>query len=426
MKWNVLVFPCGSEIGLELHRSLAWCKHVELFGASSTGTNHGKYVYKNYIEGLPFVDQLGFIAALDSVIDQKNIHFIYPAHDDVVLKLSQVEKRLSCQVIGSPLETCRTCRSKLLTYQTMSGIVRVPRMYDYDEIPDSNIVFLKPDVGQGAKGTYIAHSKAEIQFYLLKDPTLLILEYLPGAEFTVDCFTDRHGELRFVGGRQRVRVENGISVNTHPIYNSAFREIAMAINRTLHFRGAWFFQLKEASDGDLTLLEIAPRIAGSMALYRNLGINFALLSVYDRLDIDVTIEPNSYVAEMDRALSNRFRIEADYQHVYVDLDDTLLVESKVNVMLVAFLYQCFNRNVRRYLLSRNPGDILGILCTHHLDGIFDAVIQVDPSHEKADYVTESSAIFIDDSFRERCSVAQRCGIPTFDLDAIESLLDFYV
>jgi len=45
MKTRILVFPCGSEIGLEIHNSLRFSTHIELFGGS-TIANHGKYVYK--------------------------------------------------------------------------------------------------------------------------------------------------------------------------------------------------------------------------------------------------------------------------------------------------------------------------------------------------------------------------------------------
>jgi hypothetical protein len=42
---NVLVFPCGSEIGLELHRSLKDIRFVNLFGASSV-SDHGEFVIR--------------------------------------------------------------------------------------------------------------------------------------------------------------------------------------------------------------------------------------------------------------------------------------------------------------------------------------------------------------------------------------------
>ena len=47
-KNNILVFPCGSEIGLEINNALKWSTHIELFGASSVD-DHGKYVYLEII-----------------------------------------------------------------------------------------------------------------------------------------------------------------------------------------------------------------------------------------------------------------------------------------------------------------------------------------------------------------------------------------
>ncbi len=42
---KLLVFPCGSEIGLEVARAFVGIKGVELVGASSVD-DHGRYVYK--------------------------------------------------------------------------------------------------------------------------------------------------------------------------------------------------------------------------------------------------------------------------------------------------------------------------------------------------------------------------------------------
>ena len=52
---NVLVFPCGSEIGLEVNRALANSTHFKLYGGNSVD-DHGKFVYKNYISGIPFIE----------------------------------------------------------------------------------------------------------------------------------------------------------------------------------------------------------------------------------------------------------------------------------------------------------------------------------------------------------------------------------
>ena len=110
------------------------------------------------------------------------------------------------------------------------------------------------------------------------------------------------------------------------------------------------FQVKEDEKGELYLLEIAPRIADSMALYRNLGTNFELLSVYNACNIDLIIEPNDFFIELDHAFANKFIINIEYDSVYVDLDDCLIIKNKINTILLKFFYQCINNNKSIYLI----------------------------------------------------------------------------
>ena len=44
---KVLVFPCGSEIGLEIERALKFNKDYELIGGSSVN-DHGMFEYEKY------------------------------------------------------------------------------------------------------------------------------------------------------------------------------------------------------------------------------------------------------------------------------------------------------------------------------------------------------------------------------------------
>ena len=46
MKKNILVFPCGSEIGLEIYNSVKYSTYFNLIGANSSD-DHGKFVYEN-------------------------------------------------------------------------------------------------------------------------------------------------------------------------------------------------------------------------------------------------------------------------------------------------------------------------------------------------------------------------------------------
>lgn len=424
MKYKVLVFPCGSEIGLEIHRSLSNSIHFDLYGASSVKSNHGKYVYKHYIEGLPQIDSTNFLEEINQIIEKNQIDFIIPAHDSVQLELSKHEHLLACKLISPSYETCQICRSKSATYLFFKGKIETPIMYS---APFKNIpfpLFLKPDIGEGSKGTVKIESIEELNFYLSQSSDdLLVLEYLPGKEYTIDCFTDRYGELKFVGGRERKRIKSGISVDSQVVQDMRFNEIAKIINSELCLRGAWFFQVKERSDGELVLMEIAPRIAGTMGLYRNRGVNFVALSLYDKLGLPTNILHQNFNLSMDRALINRYYLEINYEHLYIDLDDTIIVDGKVNMWVVSFIFQCLNKGIKVHLISKHRGDIYEYIQSFRL-GFFDSIIWLEGTDQKFKYITQFPAIFIDDSYEERRQVHEKLGIPTFDLTSIEGLLDW--
>ncbi|MCS6990511.1 MAG: ATP-grasp domain-containing protein [Chitinophagales bacterium] len=420
---RVLVFPCGTEIGLEIHRSLAYSRHFSVWGASSAD-DHGRMVYRNYVGGLPYVDAPDFLEALERCIQQYRIDFVYPAHDAVVLKLATHVSELSATVVASDAVTCRICRNKRDTYNFFRNVVAVPNIFD---TPDQATypVFLKPAVGQGSRGALRADSLLQAAAALERDPSLLLLEYLPGEEYTVDCFTDRHGQLRFAGVRIRQRISSGISVRSKVVADAQLQQMARQINEKLHLRGAWFFQVRRRADGEPVLMEIAPRIAGTMGLYRALGVNFVLLTLFDRLDLEVQITALPVEGLVERALIARYDLPVTYSVVYVDFDDCLMLGNGVNTELIRFLYQARNNGKRLVLLTRHRQDIRQALKTVAIsEDLFDQIVVVAEQQHKSDYIKERDAIFIDDSFAERQRVQEVCGIATFAPDAVEALIDW--
>jgi len=287
-------------------------------------------------------------------------------------------------------------------------------------------IFIKPDRGYGARNTLLAETADEAWgfFNSHHGEEMLLLEYLPGREWTVDCFSDRHGDLRFHGVRGRSRISNGISVNTAPTVEFAeeFAIWAQTINRTLHPRGAWFFQAKQDTSGKPKLLEVAARLGGSSGIFRCMGVNFSLLSAFDAFDQDVGITLNTYPIELDRALCNRYKIDINYSHVFVDLDDCLLIDGKINRQLITFLYKAISEGKGITLLTRHYRTPDISLREHRISDLFDRVIHITGNEKKSSHIDQLDAIFIDDSYAERNEVAEHTGIAVFAPDMIESLV----
>ena len=331
MKKNILVFPCGSEIALEVYRAVNHSTHFNLIGANSID-DHGQFVFENYIGGLPFITAPDFLEKFGQVIRENNIDAVYPAMDSVIELLKNNEDLLGCKVVSSPIETTQICLSKSRTYKVLENIVKVPKTYTANELVKAGgpfPVFAKPDIGYGSRGAKKISSVEDLKAHLALYPSCILSEFLPGKEYTVDCFTNSNGKLLFAAARERCRIMNGISVNTKPVKENAeeFMDFAQKINETIKFQGAWFYQVKRDANGSLTLLEIASRFGGSSSLFRAQGINFALMSLFDAFDIPVSILRNGYDVVMDRALDNKYKLDLKYSEVFIDFDFLLFNDS---------------------------------------------------------------------------------------------------
>lgn len=422
---NVLVFPCGSEIALEIARSVSDDRHFHLIGASSV-KDHGRFVFSDMVDGVPWITDQGFIPFIQRIVAERHVDLIYPAMDLAITVLKRAEMLLGCPVITSPLDTTEVCLSKRLTYAKLNGVLRTPKVFQAEEklvYP----VFGKPNVGYGSRGCGIIHSNCEKDEFLSRTPDPLLLELLPGEEYTVDCFTNQHGQLLFAGARQRARTMNGISVHTKPVSEEEqadFVSLVSKINTALVFRGAWFAQFKRDVKGDITLLEVAARFGGSSGLYRGLGVNFALLSLWDALGCEVSVVANKFPIEMDRALDNKYKLGLKYNEVFLDYDDTIVMSATglINPKVMQLVFACLNRGIKVSVLSRHRGDLSKELQRYKIDGLFSRVIHIQEDADKVDFIDNDNAIFIDDSFSERNNVLVKRNIPVFGLDMVDALI----
>jgi hypothetical protein len=426
--FKVLIFPCGAENALELHDALAYCVNIEVWGASGQD-DHGEHVFRNYVGNVPYVQNPQFVPAFNEILKRCKIDVVFPTHDTVAEFFANHRSEIACRVIMADDETARVCREKRRIHERFADCAFAPRVYATPAAVDAFPIFTKPNIGEGGRNTQVIRTAEECVRALAARPDLLLVEYLPGEEFTVDCFTDRHGVLRFVGPRERSRIFYGISVHSRSVpLTPEINDIAAEINRRLRFRGLWFFQLKRAASGNLKLMEISTRAAGTMCLYRHQGVNLPLLSVYDAMDLNVEILQNGFPIEVDRALFNRFRTSFEYDTIYLDFDDTLICRGEVNRYVLLLLYQAAKQGKPVHLLTRHDGDIHQALADARIDaGLFTKIHTLGWEEEKHKLVRRGErAVFIDNAFAERKKIKENIGIPVFDVDAVPALLDWRI
>ncbi len=424
-KIGVLIFPAGEVNSVELHDALSNCVNIRLYGASSYN-RHGEYVFKNYTSGLPIVSDPQFIDAFNSLISKNKIDVVFPTHDTVAEFLSVHQSEIGAKIIVADTYTSEICRDKKKTFELFRDCNFCPIIYtNITKYP----VFVKPRKGQGGIGSFVIKTPENANGIFDPD-NMVICEFLPGEEFTVDCLTDKNGKLKGVFPRSRKRVLAGITVGgSTEALTEEILYIAKTINSRLHFLGLWYFQIKKSEDGQFKLLEISTRGSGTMCLTRARGINLPLLSVYTAMGHDIDVFCNDYNVTVDRTFIARYKIDYKYSRVYIDLDDTLVMNEKVCLNMIRFVYQCFNKGIPMTLLTRHACDhkenAEEYLKKCRIDSsLFDNIIAVPLNKEKSDFISPPNAIFIDNAFTERKKVYDRCKIPVFDVDCIEVLLDW--
>ena len=174
-------------------------------------------------------------------------------------------------------------------------------------------------------------------------------------------------------------------------------------------------------------MEISTRCAGTMCVSRARGYNLPLLSVYSAMGYDISVAKESMNVEMDRALIAGYDMHLDYDTVYIDFDDTITLRGEINPLAMYYLYQCHNKGYKVYLLTRHIHDIHESLAKNAVsENLFTDIIYILDSDSKSNYIKEPKSIFIDNMYKERLEVTQKCGIPVFDADGFEFLLDWRV
>lgn len=424
-KINVLVFPAEGQNAYELHDALSTCVNIHLIGGTSVA-RHGEFLFKNYIKDIPFISDKNFLHEFNKILRANKIDVIFPTHDTVVKYLVENKDKIPAKIVAGDRETTEICRDKSLTYEKFDGTDILPERF-HKTTDISFPAFIKPREGQGAIG---ARKITEPKDILNIDFNAnIVTEYLPGKECTVDCLTDQYGVLRYVSPRVRERILAGMSVrgSDSPL-TTDIQHIADTLNSMLKFQGLWYFQIKKDKNGFFKLLEVSTRCAGTMCQTRAKGINLPLLSVYITMGYDVDVHDNNYHLVMERALIGRYKLDIDYEYVYIDFDDTITLRGEMNLNTIRFMYQCYNKGKKLILLTRHEDDLDETLDHYAISKkLFYKVFHLHSlRNSKSQYIHYFNSIFIDNAFKEREEVRQAHHIPVFDVDQIEFLLDWRI
>jgi hypothetical protein len=419
---NILIYPAASEIAREVFESLKDNKDLNLIGGTSSNFDKSHFIGYQKILNIPFISndhESDFVKNIYNILLDNSIDYIFPCHDDVSLILSEL---IPNKTLSHNYQINKICRYKNLTYNFLQSTGLIPEIN-----PIIYPRFVKPINSNGSKGAELIKNEKELESYYLKynKTNTLELEYLPGDEYTVDCFSEK-GCLLFSGARQRNTTKMGIAELSIGVDNNEINSIAEIINNEFikkgGFDGAWFFQLKKDINDKYKLLEIGPRISGGMSFYRMRGINFSILTILTKQNINnLKIQDNKIKnLKFSKFFIPKYKYDGlKYENIYVDFDDTLYIhkDKKLNLNLIKLLYQGINEKKKLVLITRSRNNFKSILNQYKINNIWDEIIHITDDTPKHKFITNNS-VFIDDSFSERDFIKENVycfGVDNFNL-----------
>jgi carbamoyl-phosphate synthase large subunit len=409
MTTRVLVVPGTTEIAHEITRSLRRIRDIEICGAGTDLAAAALLPYAHY-DFLSDLSSSTWLQQLDEIVEKHAIEYLFLAHDQWIFELRNLAAVGGAALISTNARAIEICRFKSATYEALDGLILTPSLFDRMPPASRFPLFLKPDAGQGSVGARVVSGPHDLIGFVNDDGTIcdgwILSELLTGDEVTVDCFSDNDSNVIYLSARRRDHFGSGLALRTSFVESGDFVDVGDTISRILGLTGAWFFQMKANAHGQWVLLEVAPRIAGSSGINRGKDVNLPLLSLLNTMGIPLSITEGSASLQSHKQLEDVFLLEQGFDHVFVDFDDTILINGIVNENLLRFLVHARNSGSELHLLTRHDGDISLTLEKIFLHGFFNSVIHITDGSAKSPHIFGTNPLFIDDSFSERVEVRE--------------------
>jgi hypothetical protein len=130
-------------------------------------------------------------------------------------------------------------------------------------------------------------------------PELMVMEYLPGAEYSLDCLALR-GELQLVIPRRKLDGRLRLLEDRPDLV-----QLARRVTGALGLSAVFNIQIRHGQDGIPKLLEINARMSAGLYISNFSGVNFPYLAVRQSLGLPYTVPAprlGRLVAEMEQAV----------------------------------------------------------------------------------------------------------------------------
>lgn len=309
---TVLVTGAGGPAGIAVMKSLASDPQVHLLAADMDAWAAGLYLVPLADRALvPAGATPGFARHLLACCQEMGVDVVVPTVDAELRALARVRGAFTSagvQLMMAPDRALRVTLDKLALARFCAGAVRVPRTEPFDTAfePESwdYPAVLKPRAGSGSRNITIAQSPADLAGEA-RSPSMIVQEYLPGDEFSIDVFADRPGHVVAAVPRLRAKVDAGISVAGRTVRDPELERFGAAVAEVTGITYIANVQVRRDQQGRPALLEVNPRAPGSLALTIASGVDMPRLAMDALRGLAVPEHANFREVAMVRFLDER-------------------------------------------------------------------------------------------------------------------------
>lgn len=310
---RVLVTGAGGPAAIAAMKSLRADDLIELLAADMDPWAAGLYLVPPRARTLiPPGAAPGFAGSLLARCVALDVDVVLPTVDAELRPLAHARDEFAAagiQLLLAPAAALEIVLDKLLLAQHCAGTVRVPRteLFGPGVNPGSWTypVIVKPRTGSGSRGIREVGSAAELAA-MERSSALIVQEFLPGEEYSVDVLADRGGQVIASVPRIRARVDSGVSVGARTAHDPEIEEFGRAVARTTGLTYVANVQCRRDQAGCPALLEVNPRMPGTLGLTIASGVDMPRLALDALLGRPVPARMDFRELAVVRFLDERF------------------------------------------------------------------------------------------------------------------------
>ncbi len=282
MTTRVLVTGAGGPAGVAVIRSLLRRDDLEVFAADMDGWASGIYLVPAERRRLvPPGRDVDFVPAIGRMVAEDGIDLVISTVDVELVALAGRREEIAPGVLAAPpKETLDVALDKLALSERCAPTGLTPRTVlagpDAAAIDWEYPVFAKPRQGAGSRGVRLVPDRAALDA-LPTDEGLIVQDFLPGEEYSVDVIADAEGNVVAAVPRTRARVDSGVAIAGRTVHDPELENAAASISRAIGLIGVANVQLRRDRAGRAVLLEVNPRFPGALPLTIAAGVDIPSL-----------------------------------------------------------------------------------------------------------------------------------------------------